>query len=509
MDPKDAALVFDLGTSAVKCGLVDLGGAILAQTSVERTTNVIDIAGAEQDVDGLWAAINESAIACLRASRSCNVVVISVTGPRGTFAILDQDLQALTPFITWQDRRAADWEESWASEAQRLGYRALTGMDLTCSAALPRLLHLRQQRPELLRLARHIVTPQSLALRLLGADRYYLDFSTAAHFGLFSLAELSWSPPLLAAAALSDSLLPQLTPPGSMVGSLSEPVAREWGLRGGLPLVVAGSDGVCAELGTGVVDTGEIYAYLGTASAIAGPLDIAAGVPLEGGAIVMPGSEPSVRRVVSLGGAGGSVATWMTGVLGLPHVEDLSGLAAASPPGANGVVFLPALAGAGPPRRSSKARASFLGLSFASTRSDLARAVMEGVAAEIAFMLDDVSATTGLAPTSVVLTGGGSNSPLWCQIVADSLSVPVHRSNVSHPGLVGASLYAASALTGSSVRSLARSSEVGAATMIVADPDEKSSISRRLDIYHRARDLYFEGSLDSMIFEQQSRAGLM
>src|SRR5262249_37928159 len=133
------------------------------------------------------------------------------------------------------------------------------------SVGLARVLWLKATDPRLLDDGGLLATPQGYVLSRLGAPEPVIDFSVAAHIGLFDIAELKWSQPLRRAFGLPPTLLPRCVPPGKVVGALDPEQAVTLGLRPGIPLVVAGSDGVCAELGAGALDFGELYGYLGTA----------------------------------------------------------------------------------------------------------------------------------------------------------------------------------------------------------------------------------------------------
>jgi sugar (pentulose or hexulose) kinase len=186
--------------------------------------------------------------------------------------LLSSDGTPTTRIWTWQDRRAADLPELLATlPLDEAAYYRVTGTPLDPSVVLARLLWLRATDPARLDSGGLIATPQGYVLSCLGACEPIIDYSVAAHVGLLDVSRLEWSVALAEAFGLPPSLLPPLAPPGKVVGTLDRAVAANLGLPAGIPLVLAGSDGVCAELGAGVVDQGQVYGYLGTASTVAGP----------------------------------------------------------------------------------------------------------------------------------------------------------------------------------------------------------------------------------------------
>jgi xylulokinase len=126
-------------------------------------------------------------------------------------------------------------------------------------------------------------------------------------------------------------------------------------------------------------------------------------------------------------------------VMGMRDEVRFDRLVAASPAGARGVTFLPTLAGATAPVRDPRARGVFAGLTLGSGRADLARAVLEGVGLELSW-LNRAMGTAG-GTTELRLTGGGSRSTVWAQILADIVRVPVARVLEPNPGLRGAAAY--------------------------------------------------------------------
>lgn len=482
----EAVLAVDIGTTNVKAGVFDTSATCLGLGSRRQEILAPHVGWREHEPAATWEAVQATITEAASAAgcAAAEVRAIAVAGPRGTAMLTAADGTPAGRMLTWQDRRAVEISQvferdgPWMDAAE---YYRVTGTPLDPSVVLARLLWCRMRDPNCLGGGRRLATPQADILRRLGAPEPVIDYSVAAHVGLLDVARLEWSTTLVNAFDIPLTLLPPVAPPGQIVGSLDSAVARDLGLTAGIPLVLAGSDGVCAELGAGVVDEGQLYGYLGTASTIAGPLER---LKLEPAArlIVMPGSRHDRWRVLALAMAGGSALEWFGLAFGHPIYAELESMLRESPPGARGVHFIPTLAGAGAPFWDAAARGAFLGLSLSTQPADLARAVLEGVALEMRWMITALHGF-GVAGQSLHLTGGGTRSNGWCQIVADATEVPVLRVGDPELGLRGAAFYA---LAGINVFP----SALAAARTLSLSGDEFLPEARLRDRYARAAEVY-------------------
>ena len=498
-------LAIDLGTSTIKTAVIDERGTILAEGRAEQKLIGPERGVREHDPRQMWQATRRAISGALNGTTSSKgrIGAVVVTGPRGTFCFVDRDGRPLSNFVTWQDQRGAALSEQLYERFDQGQYRELTGMGYTPFAALSHVLWMQQHRPDLVDAAFAISTPQGHILRRLGANLDVVEPSTAAHIGLLELERRRWSPELRSAFALNRLELPAVVDTGAIVGRTSVEAQRQLGLPSGITLVLAGSDGICQELGLGVINPGQVYAYLGTASAIAGPILASVGQPSSDlsrcGVVRMPGWDRRHDRLLGLGGAGASAADWIATVLGLRHVEMLDGLVEACEPGASGMLFLPTLAGAVAPEPESTAFASFVGLAFHHRPEHFARSVLEGVAIELRWMLEDFR-FYDVRPTEVRLTGGGARSAAWRQIVADVLQIPVLSDSNRENGLRGAAIFAYAATTGEPIDDLAVQWSMG------LELTEPSSVlgciyERMASNYRLLRQVFVRGRVDRTLFD--------
>ena len=439
---RPVVMAIDLGTSWIKVALVDEHLGVVAKATIKQRL-LSDGSGRREHRVSDMVGRTRTAVRRLIATGEHRIAAISVSGPRGSFAITDRQGAARTGLITWQDTRAAGMAADQAIEAGR-AYREIAGTGFEPSAVLPKLAWLRAEQPEVMAPGWRLATPQALILAELGSDDFVVDLTVAAHVGLLDVRRLAWSERLLDDFVVERSALPRLVDPGAVVGRSSERAGDLWGIEAGTPLVAAASDGVCSELGAGVIDFGQVYAYLGTASSVAGPVPPDSRSPGPG-LILMPGSQRDRLRLLGLAKAGGSAADWWRTIVGVRSFAAFDRLVESAAPGAAGVLFTPTLAGASAPLPDGRARGAFVGLTLGASRADLARAVYEGVAIEMRWMCAAMQLEP--APVELRLTGGGGQSRAWSQIMADTFQVSIARVCDPDPGLRGAAAYGWAAVT--------------------------------------------------------------
>jgi xylulokinase len=240
----------------------------------------------------------------------------------------------------------------------------------------------------------------------------------------------------LEAARLDPSRLPDIHPSHRVVGQVGEPVADAVGVPAGTPVVIGGGDGACAAAGAGVIAEGMAYNYVGSSSWIA----LATRDPIWDPAFrtfTFAHLVPETFMPTGTMQAAGASYQWTRDQLCPIEVESAAALAISpyalmdleaedSPPGANGLLYLPYLMGERSPHWNPKARGAFVGLTIRHTRADMIRAVLEGVTMNLRIILDAFRAQ-GAEIEAMRVIGGGARARFWNQIMADLYGVPVQR----------------------------------------------------------------------------------
>ncbi len=413
----------DLGTQSVKAVACDERLRVVGEHAIAITTQRPAPERAEQD-PAAWEAALEAAIAGAIGTRGAEVAAIAIAGQLDGCVAVDGAGRALHPALIWQDRRAP-----LSVDAARVA--AITGQ-----VADPG--HLAAKAALFPHAARYHEPTSYLVERLTGEA--VIDPALASTTMLLDLATQRWSPELLAAFGIAEAQLPRIAPAASIAGRLRAPLV---GIAAGTPVAVGTGDDFATPLGAGIVAPGQLVCALGTAEVV-GAL---AGTPIrDPGLLVETHVYPSGGYFIeNPGWMSGGVVRWACELLGLASDAELDRLAAAAPPGAAGLVFIPALAGLMAPVWRPDARGTLHGLAAAHDRGHVARAVLEG----LAFACRDVAdrlVELGLPAREAIVLGGGSRSAVWVQLRADALGLPHRVAPRTDTCALGAAMIAAVAV---------------------------------------------------------------
>ena len=420
-------LGLDIGTSACKGALFDLRGQLVAESSLAYPTDHHRPGWAEQRPEDWWSAACRVIRGLLAQSgvRASDIAAIGTDGQSWAMVALDADGQVLCPSPIWTDTRAGDICRRLRNEMPELA--ELSGNPLMPGYTLPKLLWLREARPELWRrIATVLQSNAYIVYRLTG--ELSQDLSQGYGWHCFSNRTLTWDRAALTALGIDESLLPPLFACHEVVGRVTEEAAGESGLTAGIPVVAGGLDAAAGTLGVGVTEEGETQEQAGQAGGMSICLSHYAAHPsLILSAHVVPG------RWLLQGGTtgGGGALRWLREQC-CPELtfEEMSALAAQAPPLSRGVVFLPYMAGERSPLWMPEAKGLFYGLSFATTRADMIRAVMEGVAYALRHNLD-AALEAGCRVTELRSSGGAAASDTWMAIKAAVTGCPMTASGTA------------------------------------------------------------------------------
>jgi gluconokinase len=450
----------DIGTTSAKTAAFAPDGRELASAEAGYELHEPGPERAEQDpgevVSAVLRAIDE-------ASGGLDVAGLALSSAMHSLVAIGEDDRPLTPLVTWADNRAAEQAERLRREHPEL--HARTGTPPHPMAPLCKLMWFREREPELFARARRWVGVKSLVLHRLTGE-WAVDHSVASGSGLLNLERLDWDDEALSLAGVSREQLPRLVPGTERLGDV----------------VVGAADGPLANLGLGAVRPGVAACSIGTSGALRLVVERAAIDPA--GRLFCYALTPG-RWVV--GGAisnGGAVLDWAAEALGHPR-EELLAAAAEVPPGSEGLVMLPYLLSERAPHWSTMARGAYVGLTHHHGRGHLVRAALEGVCSQLALVLASMR-DAGHEVREVRATGGFARGPLWPQILADALGMPV-----GFPAGDGGSVFGA-ALLGMQALGLVDSIDVAGHLMRVddvvePDPDAAALMAARLPLFD---DLY-------------------
>jgi len=433
-------LTVDFGTSVTKVALWGEDG-LLSLGRAELATSRPEVGWAEQDPFGWWTAM---VVACAEARAQMQlafgeVEVVSCSAARQTFVPVTASGEPLGKGILWSDRRAVPEAAALAGSCGgEDAIRHRTGVPLDGGAVAAKIAWLTAHEPARLAASDWLLSPRDLVVwRLTG--QVATDLTLASRTGLYDLDGVVV--PELAGAALER--LPVARPASSVVGQLRAVPAAELGLRPGIPVVIGAGDRPCEVLGAGASASRPMVSW-GTTANVSVPVADRPD-PLPEGAVLSRGAEGGWLLEGGLSAAGSFLA-WLGRMTGRDP-DDLAIQATQSPPGARGVVAVPWLDGARAPWWRDDARAGFVGIGAAHGPGDLARAVIEAVAWEVARCLQVVTAgrAGGSPAVGLTLGGAGSGIPLWLEVLTAITALPAARRRSGEAASAGAALLAAKA----------------------------------------------------------------
>ncbi len=448
----------DVGTSGVKSLAIDTDTGEIVARGLEALPLHTPRAGwAEQDAMDMRHAAFASIRSMVAAlgPRSRDVRAIGLTGQMHSAVVLDEAGVPVRDAILWCDTRT---HEECRELRQALGSEGLAreaGNDALEGFTLPKLLWLRRHEPANFARVRHVLMPKDWIGYLL-TGTFGADFSDASGTLAFHPGERRWNPRILDAAEIRASWFPDAAPSTAVLGGLSGGAARELGLRDDVLVVRGAADNPAAAVGLGVLSSDRAMVSLGTSGVVFQPTPsyvVDDGLRLHS---FCHATDGWYWMGVML--AAGGALRWYRDTLSdgeklaaelrrTDPYEIITEAASTSAPGAGGVRFLPYLMGERTPHRDAHARGVFAGMSGATTKADMSRAVLEGVTfglADCTKLMREVGAAHRLPMAREVrVTGGGARSAFWRQLVADVLDVEVVLTNSSEGPALGAALLAA------------------------------------------------------------------
>lgn len=411
-------LAIDVGTSSLKAVIYDSSGKSLISTTERYEYATPKPGWAEIDPLDWWEAFVVSAGRFQSQQAHFSAIeVVAFTGQMHTLVLLDENLEPIEPTILWLDRRAANE----TSELQQVFQ--LPPYQLTTTYSLPKLLWITRHRPEVAKKIRHILWAKDyMRFRLTG--ELLTDFTEPGGAALLEWDTLTWAKERLEYIGLPASILPPIQHPTEDAGSLSAEISAQLGLSETVK-VITGVGDVLALITTAPFAEGRVNCSLGTSSMVFYPMKDDEDYHDPQNRIYVYPLLP-YRLLGGVSSTTGASLQWAGQMLyGKNHdyrTTVAEGLK--TPPGADGLIYIPFLAGERSPYWCDELRAGFYGLTLSHTRGHFIRAVMEGVAYSLRYLLD-IYNEVGVPLKEIALSGGGATTPGWPQIIADVCQYPV------------------------------------------------------------------------------------
>ena len=448
-------LGIDCGTQSLKTVALDgdSGKVIASASKAYGLVEGLPAGHLEQDPAIWWDALVETLhkVVADLGPRKVEVAGIGVSGQQHGFVPLDASHQVIRPAKLWCDTSTtAQCDEIRAKLGGRDKTIALAGNDILPGFTAPKILWLKQNEPANFAKLAHVALPHDfLNLRLTGTLR--MEFGDASGTALLDVRTRQWSKEVC--AAIDENLISKLPPVGSStepVGKLLPTLATAWGLSPDVIISAGGGDNMMAAIGTGNISPGTVTASLGTS-----------------GTIFACAPQPVIDPQGEIAAFCDSADHWMPllctmnvtvateafrNLFGWDHDRmdrEISSVSA----GADGLLFLPYLQGERTPNLPEGCGVLH-GMNTSNlTPAHMARAAMEGVTLGMAYGLRRME-SLGLKPSEIRLTGGGSKSPAWRQMLADIFGYPVVTMQSAEGAALGAAIQALAAASAESLATL-------------------------------------------------------
>jgi xylulokinase len=490
----------DIGTTGCKAALFDADGTLLASASREYPILMSQPGWAEQDAEAVWRLAQEVLRQVVAQSSGTDVAAIGLSVQGEAVMPVDAAGRALRPAILGMDTRT-NAENTWLRE--RFGARWLfdhTGMPVHTINTLPKLLWLKTHEPEVWREAARFLLYEDFIIHKM-TGRAVISQCLASRTQLYDTPAGMWSPEILGALDLDRARLAEVQPSGYAVGTMRADLTASLGLARPPIVVTGGHDQACGALGVGLTQPGLAMISTGTAEVV----EVALNAPTlnetlyNGNISVYAHTAPGLYVAMTLNHSGGLLLRWFRDTFCAEEVRQAHAanadpydlifspslsLSLSLPP--SPLLLLPHFAGSGTPTFDTASKGAILGLTFNTTKADVAQAILEGLTYELRLNLDLLRAG-GVAIDELRAIGGGAKSRAWLHLKADITGIPVVVPRITEAACWGAALLAGAGAGCFADVAEAATSRVHLDRHIEPDPARVTQYNARYALY---RELY-------------------
>ncbi|MCP4753138.1 MAG: xylulose kinase [Proteobacteria bacterium] len=446
-------LVIDLGSSGIKGALVSDTGDVVARAFEQNDTQLFPKGGAEQDARLWWANVKKVAKEVIRESKVPpeKIEAVCCDSQYSVVVPIDEHGEPLMNAVHWLDQRGAPYNHEISKgfpsvQGYGLGkilkWIRLTGMAPMKSGldSLGHILYIKNELPDIYKKTYKFVEPMDyLTARLTGritASQHTVVMMMVASNREWGLRE--YNDQLMKLGGVDKEKFPELLPNGGVIGPLCPAVAEELGLSPSTRVISGIMDNQAASIGAGVVDDFDGLLIVATTLSLNGHVPFKK-TDINTSIASVPSCLKDKYVLLCEQGLGGKCIEYYLKNFVYPEdefnlgsmpedaYERLNRIAEEVPPGSDGILFLPWLNGAITPVQNPTARGGFFNLSLNSTRSQMTRSVMEGVAFCSRSALRPLEKFMGRKLDHLKFAGGGALSDVWSQIYADIMEIPIHQ----------------------------------------------------------------------------------
>lgn len=440
----------DIGTSGTKTVLFDEKLTEISAHTAEYPLYQPQNGWAEQEPLDWFNAVTETIKSVIQKSgiNGSDIKGIGLSGQMHGLVMLDENNEVLRPSIIWCDQRT---EKECRQITELVGRKRL--VEITANPALTgftasKIIWVKNNEPQIFEKCRHILLPKDY-IRFMLTGEFATEVSDASGMQLLDVPRRQWSDEVLEKLGIDKALLGKVYESTEITGYITENIANLTGLAQGTPVVGGAGDNAAAAVGTGIVREGAAFTTIGTSGVVYAHTDSPV-IDKKGRVHTFCCAVPGCWHVMGVTQGAGLSLKWfkdnfcadMTEKAGgkSPYPE-MNELAVNSTVGSNKLIYLPYLMGERTPHLDADCRGVFFGLSASNTRSDMIRAVMEGVCFSLCDC-KDILEEMDIPVNDMTACGGGSSSDLWSKIMADCYGCNITRLGSAQGPALGAAILA-------------------------------------------------------------------
>ncbi len=444
-----ALIGLDIGTTGCKSHYFSDDLDLITSASKEYGVDIPHPKWAEQDAELVWRLAKECLKACVqKANASDRVWSIGLSVQGEAVTPVDNEGRALRPMILGMDTRTNTENKRIREDFGEKAIFELTGMPIHSINTFPKLLWLREHERQIWEKADKFLLYEDFIINKL-TGRAIISKCLASRTQIYDIAKDTWSEEILQYLGIGTSQLAQLKPSGYACGSMRSDLAGELGFSKPPIISTGGHDQACSALGAGITKPGMAMVSTGTAEVV----EVAIQTPhlndtlFKGNMSVYQHTFQGLYVVMTLNQSGGFILRWFRDTFCHKEMIDASALGLdaynlilkdvdtkPSP-----IMMLPHFAGSGTPTFDTLSKGAVLGLTFATTRADVAKAILDGLTMELRLNLEVLQAG-GISIDVLRAIGGGAKSSLWLQLKADITGIPVAVPAVTEAAGMGAAI---------------------------------------------------------------------
>ncbi|MDO9580103.1 MAG: FGGY-family carbohydrate kinase [Bacteroidales bacterium] len=445
-----------------------------------------------------WAELNPDEVIsnCFEVIKEVNskitdpVISMSISSQGEAFTPIGSDGCVLGNAMVSSDSRARDIAASWSEKFGTEKIYQITGHTPHPLFTLYKILWIKENQPDVWNNARYFLCFEDLFHLRMGLEPH-ISWPMAGRTMLFDVINHQWSNEILQASGVMAEKLAIPIASGEIIGTIGLDMVNKLGFKNPVVVVAGGHDQTCAALGAGVVELGMCMYATGTVECFCPILD-------------KPGFSSDLQHnnlccydytikgkytSVAYSLTGGNILRWMRDELGQSEISMASEIGQnpytllldAMPETPTDLLVLPYFTSSGTPYFDTRAKGAIIGLQLTTTKGEITRALLEGVAMEMKLNLRMME-QSGMDINTFIATGGGTRNSIWTQLKADVLNKKIVVRNITETGCFGAALLACSAIEHIPVEQLLR--ESGTENEIFSpDPEKAKFYDRKFEIY--------------------------